>query len=75
MSLSLAVDFNSKSVQGFVELSMKPLAPNLKQVVLDSSSIEVNKVTMGAKQLSFEKGEAKGDLGQPILIQLDEPQG
>ena len=42
---------------------MKSLVPNLKTVVLDSENIQIQKVTMGDKEVKWEKGEAAGELG------------
>ena len=42
---------------------MRPLVPNLKTVILDSANIEVQKVTMGEKEVKWEKGETRGELG------------
>ena len=72
VTLDLVTDFENKRIGGTATLDIQK-APNAKEIVLDSKSLEIGAVTDGRGQpLNWKLGENDPNLGQPLSIELGE---
>lgn len=71
MDLNLAVDFDTKTLTGFVEHTLVRHSDSAA-LVLDTKDLTIDSVTDEAGQLSFSIGEADATFGSALTIQLNE---
>ncbi|QPG75339.1 hypothetical protein FOA43_002692 [Brettanomyces nanus] len=66
-TLDLVVDFHKKRLIGSVTHEIETLKP-AKEIILDSSFLDVKKVTVNDKDTSFQVKQRKEPLGSPFVI-------
>ncbi|KAK3678322.1 Leucyl aminopeptidase yscIV [Recurvomyces mirabilis] len=65
------IDFEAKRLKGTVHLTLKKLAPDANQVILDTSFLEVSAVKANNKQAGFELATKRIEpYGSPLTISL-----
>jgi len=75
LDLHLVANFDTKTLRGHVDLSLRAIAPNPSLLILDTRDLTVVKVTdvNSSKELQFELGTAHEALGAPLRITLADP--
>ncbi|KAK5111638.1 hypothetical protein LTR62_004742 [Meristemomyces frigidus] len=67
------IDFGAKRLKGTVHLTLQRLAQDAKQVILDTSFLDVSAVKANNEQADFELAAKRvGPYGSPLTISLDE---
>lgn len=70
LNLDLTIDFEQKVMRGTAELKLVRHQENVKQLILDTSSLSIKRITSGDKELSFDLGEQDEVLGAALAIDL-----
>jgi len=74
LALDLDVDFEAQALSGSATLHMRPLNPSAREIVLDTRSLHIERVTlaMGEDRLpaAFRIGETVGELGEALTVEL-----
>lgn len=72
LSLDLAVDFESRTLDGSVLLELERLQPT-NQLVLDTRDLSIHKVVVNnGRQVDFKLGDTDEIFGTPLIIPLDD---
>ncbi|MBC7793599.1 MAG: M1 family metallopeptidase [Clostridia bacterium] len=71
VSLDLTTDFPSRTMNGSVTLTFDR-TPEATQIVLDSKSLLIERVTSGGRPLAFTVGPDEGLIGSAVTIELPE---
>ncbi|PWW77874.1 leukotriene A-4 hydrol [Tuber magnatum] len=69
-AISLTLSFSKSSLYGEVELTLKALADGLKQVVLDTSFLDIKAVAVNGKGAKWIVGDRVEPYGSPLKIDL-----
>lgn len=76
LDLDLTVDFEEKSLKGFVDLSFDRLKDNVSELILDTRDIDVSKVELNKNDQwiagEFELAEKDEVMGSKLTIKLEE---
>lgn len=76
LDLDLTVDFEAKSLKGFVDLSFERLKDNVSELILDTRDIDVSKVELNKNDQwiagDFELAEKDEVMGSKLTIKLEE---
>lgn len=76
LDLGLTVDFEEKSLKGFVDLSFERLKDNVSELILDTRDIDVSKVELNKNDQwiagDFELAEKDEVMGSKLTIKLEE---
>ncbi|AUD78989.1 aminopeptidase [Kangiella profundi] len=76
LDLDLTVDFEEKSLKGFVDLSFERLKDNVSELILDTRDIDVSKVELNKNDQwiagDFELAEKDEVMGSKLTIKLEE---
>ncbi|MBD3667768.1 MAG: M1 family metallopeptidase [Kangiella sp.] len=76
LDLDLTVDFEEKSLKGFVDLSFERLKDNVSELILDTRDIDVSKVELNNNDQwiagDFELAEKDEVMGSKLTIKLEE---
>jgi len=70
-AISLTLSFSKSSLYGEVELTLKALANGLKQVVLDTSFLDVRAVAVNGKGAKWNVGDRVEPYGSPLKVDLE----
>ena len=70
VDLDLDLDFEAQRISGKAELDIDAKA-DASEIVLDDRGLEITSITDGDKNaLDYTVGEARGDMGSPLTIQI-----
>ncbi len=76
LDLDLTVDFEAKSLKGFVDLSFERLKDDVSELILDTRDIDVSKVELNKNEQwitgDFELAEKDEVMGSKLSIKLEE---
>ena len=76
LDLDLTVDFEAKSLKGFVDLSFDRLKDNVSELILDTRDIDVSKVELNKNDQwaagEFELAEKDQVMGSKLTITLED---
>ncbi|KAK3113230.1 Leucyl aminopeptidase yscIV [Teratosphaeriaceae sp. CCFEE 6253] len=66
------IDFDAKRLKGTVHLTLEKLAKDAKQIILDTSFLEVSKVTANEKSAEFQLSASRVEpYGTPLTVSLE----
>ncbi|KAK3115022.1 Leucyl aminopeptidase yscIV [Teratosphaeriaceae sp. CCFEE 6253] len=66
------IDFDAKRLKGTVHLTLEKLAKDAKQIILDTSFLEVTKVTANEKTAEFQLSASRVEpYGTPLTVSLE----
>ncbi|TDF38574.1 M1 family peptidase [Alteromonadaceae bacterium M269] len=70
LDLDLTVDFDTKSLTGYVDLTVERQQDSANTLVLDTRNIDINKVTVDGQAVDYDLAEADENLGSALSINL-----
>jgi leukotriene-A4 hydrolase len=73
--LWLNVSFAKSSLSGNVELTLQSSGGGLREIVLDTSYLNINSVAAGGKDVEWSVGDRVEPYGSPLKIQLESELG
>lgn len=76
IDFDLAADFDKNQLSGSVELTLKYLQPEAKELILDTKALDIQKVERLVndtyQDANWKLGETDATLGTPLVIQLED---
>ncbi|KAI7861636.1 peptidase family M1-domain-containing protein [Spinellus fusiger] len=73
LHLDWSIDFAKKTISGQVLLDLSILADNVQQVVLDTSYLDLKRISLDNIDLKFSVSERHVSLGSALTIELPKP--
>ena len=70
VALDLNADFERKRLVGYVDLRIKRLNAQARELILDTRDLKIGSVEIAGSALQFEVGASKEILGAPLTIHL-----
>jgi leukotriene-A4 hydrolase len=70
-TIDVALDFETRTVTGEVMFEMKALEEGVKEVVLDTSYLNIKKVVVDTEEVSFTMDDRQEPYGSALHIPLD----
>nr|XP_022300395.1 leukotriene A-4 hydrolase-like isoform X2 [Crassostrea virginica] len=72
LDLNLEVDFDSKKLCGYVDLSVERMKDGVQNLILDTRDIDIQKITDAdnCQELKFSLGEKNTNFGSKLEVQL-----
>jgi leukotriene A-4 hydrolase/aminopeptidase len=75
LDLNLHVDFTTKTLKGYVDLTLHALVPDLSEVMLDTRDLKISAISdlTSSRQLEFKLSEPHEAFGSALHITLSHP--
>ncbi|KAI8344449.1 peptidase family M1-domain-containing protein [Chlamydoabsidia padenii] len=73
LHLDWTVSFDKKNITGHVILDLHTLEDNVDKVILDSSYLDIHRITLNDQELQYTVSDRHPSLGSALTIQLAEP--